>query len=1255
MLKKFMAALLAVCLLLTTLPTAMLAGEGEGDGNGGETPAPITMTVDSISVNPTVVIQEQTGTQLTINFSLETTEVGQSFKIGDKASVDTNIGDLFNANWNESFKDITVTDSSQKVIGTISVTETEVTFTVGEGLVEQNMYDGGQVTFLSGLTAKNVGATAENPTDKNLEIGGAKASIEFQQPATPEGASGGWVDLDTYWKNGGPKEGHSFIIPAKESPTGKQITAGDEASMYIEVNPIGSMHLYGSTTYPDRKPTVYQQMFVKDEIPSAGVIDEDSVYISAAVPALAEYDGIVEDDSRCPLEEGDWYAKRAGTMRYQIANNSENASTSDRLKKLEQTEEETIDQFEDRVRAELSWGIYYDENTNTQTFMCNFGCVGDPDPKKNNGIYYEDFDGLSSTYVKKYPQIFSNERGITGGNIVSYYIEFDTYYPEIERLQSVQNTMYMSQASNPEQYQGARSATYYITPLHGGSTGVPKKNQVIVKVVDEDNKSLPIEGATFIVQERDENGEWKNTNAIGTTDKYGRIVFDYFPQGTYRLHQTATADGYQFSNDTFGSGNIPIANNVSTDGTFTVTGDEEFGFSTIVTNKKIDDPVKVTFDQNYETDPRTWAEVSLEENQSISELGNAWPTNPSRDGYTFQGWNTAANGSGATFEATTLVSKDITVYAQWQPVEVVTLAPADQTIYTGGVDGSDENDEFPHPIYLLGGEALDENTTFCVNGTVWNNETYEYPFTVKYYDGDKEITDDQRYGDYAARIVPVGNFKLSDITTADGKGIDFKEGTLRIRYVSNFTEASANALTSDAVLYADESEEATARAQVEASGEAGVILPASSQIYLNGNKSYVYSADGPGQIALLFDELLPASAGGDSTDLVDDLIARAAAEGYHIQDSNTMFRYLDLVDTKDSNAWVSSSEGSDVFWPYPEGCDRNDDIQLLHFTDLHREYRMTGEAPLAEQIAASDVENVSIEKTANGIWFHVAESGFSPFALVWDEKNDHPHWPPVGPGDDDDDPSEDPEEPDTPALDKVNHFLYVEGYPEDYRTGEYSDNEDLWPVKPQGNITRAEVATIFYRLLKDEVREEIETDVSSFPDVNKDDWFNVTVSSLANMGAISGYEDGTFRPNEPISRAELAAMAVRFYDTFEAEYEEGTFLDVDGDEWYADAIAAAEELGIIGGYPDGTVRPEANITRAETCAIVNRVLERRPHDDHLGDVEDMRTWPDNQPGAWYYADMQEATNGHYYEWIDIDGSKFEEWTEVDKDYDWTKR
>lgn len=276
---------------------------------------------------------------------------------------------------------------------------------------------------------------------------------------------------------------------------------------------------------------------------------------------------------------------------------------------------------------------------------------------------------------------------------------------------------------------------------------------------------------------------------------------------------------------------------------------------------------------------------------------------------------------------------------------------------------------------------------------------------------------------------------------------------------------------------------------------------------------------------------------------------------------------------------------------------------------------------------------------------------------------DEPTTDPDEPTTDPDEPTTDPDEPtdpdnpdpDTPSLNKDDHFLYIEGYPEDYRTGEESWDESVWPVKPQGNITRAEVATIFYRLLKGEVREEIETDVNSFPDVNADDWFNVTVSSLANMGAISGYEDGTFRPNEPITRAELAAMAVRFYDAFEAEYEEGTFLDVDGDEWYADAIAAAEELGILGGYPDGTVRPNNNITRAESCAIVNRTLGRVPDADHLLPDDVMKTWPDNPESAWFYADMQEATNGHEYEWITEDGNKVEEWLSIMLDNDWTDR
>ena len=1221
MLKKFMAALLAVCLLLTTLPTAMLAGEG--DGIGGET-KDLTVTIESLRVADTVYQGDQYG--VVFDFKIDTT-AGVSLEKGDVVSVETNIGELFDGKWDEiSPIEIYADKERTKVLASVDVTADKITITVGE--VETNTFEiQAPVTIPGTLVARNVGAENGKNVEKTLEIGERSKDVTFKWKDS--GSSGGSnyssVDIDTLWKSA--------------------YELGDlsGATITIEVNPIGSMDLYGYSTNTDpnrRTPVIHDTLFVSDEIPEHGFVDVDSVKICTAVSSV----GTTTEEHTFNT----WYTVPAGTnfanrwcLRTDIVDSH--------MTLLKQNEGESRADFEQRLKAtSLSWGIYYDEESNTETFMCNFGRVGDKN--NNNGLMFKDF--ADASWIEEYPDIFGPD-AFSGGNVMSYYIEFVTYYPDIVGTKEVRNygkrTSFENGSNNPST-SGNYSAYYTIDNTTG--VGVARKNEVRLKLVDKDD-STPIAGAKFKVQQLQDE-QWVDVpNLETTTDENGLITFAPFPKGEYRLVQVTYTDGYLENSTIFAGNGESAANSVESDGTFTVSGTESVGFATIVTNKKAGDPVKVTFDKNDQSEPNVIKEVTLEKDSAV---GNAWPTNPSRDGYTFIGWNTEANGSGEVFEATTLVSEDITVYAQWQPVEFVTLTPEDQTIYTGGVNGSDENDEFPHPIYLLGGEALDENTLFCVNGTVWNNETYEYPFTVKYYDDSgTEITDDRRYGDYTARIVPVKGVKLSDITTADGKGIDFQEGTLRIRYVSSFTEASDNALTSDAVLYTDESGEATARAQVEASGEAGVILPASSQIYLNGNHSYVYSADGPGQIALLFDELLPASAGGNSTDLVDDLIDRAAEEGYNIQDSNTMFRYLDLVDTKDSNAWVSSSEGSDVFWPYPEGCDRNDDIQLLHFTDLHREYRMDNDTSLTDLIADSEVENVTIEKTANGIWFYVDESGFSPFALVWDEKNDHPHWPPVGPGDDDDDPSENPEEPDTPDdLNTVDHFSYVVGYPEDYRTGEPTDNEDLWPVKPQSDITRAEVATIFYRLLKADVRDENTTDVSDFSDVSSSDWYGTTVATLAEMNIVEGYEDGTFRPNAPITRAEFAAIATRFFEKTGATYEPGTFTDVTGDEWFASAIMDAVNLGLIGGYEDGTVRPNNNITRAEACAIVNRTLGRVPDADHLLPADEMKTWPDNPETAWYYADMQEATNGHEYEWITDDGSRVEEWTgPLDKD--WTSR
>ena len=253
--------------------------------------------------------------------------------------------------------------------------------------------------------------------------------------------------------------------------------------------------------------------------------------------------------------------------------------------------------------------------------------------------------------------------------------------------------------------------------------------------------------------------------------------------------------------------------------------------------------------------------------------------------------------------------------------------------------------------------------------------------------------------------------------------------------------------------------------------------------------------------------------------------------------------------------------------------------------------------------------------------------------------------PPYDPGDPDPEPEPDdpePDEPDTPDdLNTVDHFSYVVGY------------ED-GTVMPQKQITRAEVVTIFYRLLKADVRDENTTDVSDFSDVSSSDWYGTTVATLAEMNILKGYEDGTFRPNEPISRAEFAAIATRFFEETGATYKPGTFTDVTGSEWFADAIMDAVNLGLIGGYEDGTVRPNNNITRAEACAIVNRTLGRVPDADHLLPEDEMKTWPDNPESAWFYADMQEATNGHEYEWITEDGNKIENWTDL-LDKDWNDR
>lgn len=219
-------------------------------------------------------------------------------------------------------------------------------------------------------------------------------------------------------------------------------------------------------------------------------------------------------------------------------------------------------------------------------------------------------------------------------------------------------------------------------------------------------------------------------------------------------------------------------------------------------------------------------------------------------------------------------------------------------------------------------------------------------------------------------------------------------------------------------------------------------------------------------------------------------------------------------------------------------------------------------------------------------------------------------------------------------LNGSNHFAYVVGY---------KDGN----VRPQGNITRAETAAIFFRLLKEDVRSENLSKHNDFADVTEDSWYNTAVSTMAGMNILKGRTANSFAPQAPITRAEFAAICARF-DSGRAE-ENSSFTDISG-HWAEKEIERAATLGWVSGYTDGSFHPDAPITRAEAMTLINRVLCRMP-ETKADLLDSMTKWPDNQPGAWYYLAVQEATNSHTYEQKD---SKYETWTALTAEPDWSK-
>lgn len=475
-------------------------------------------------------------------------------------------------------------------------------------------------------------------------------------------------------------------------------------------------------------------------------------------------------------------------------------------------------------------------------------------------------------------------------------------------------------------------------------------------------------------------------------------------------------------------------------------------------------------------------------------------------------------------------------------------------------------------------------------------------------------------------------------------------------------------------------------------GEPAMIEKEGTIYTINGSSVAV---DENAQIALLFDNII-----NSADENREELLKERAEEFLETTNSSRSYdiKYLDLVDRNNGNMWVTAQDASGnprditIYWPIPENMDKDVNVKILHFKDLHRD-TSTGE--IESSIEQCVVEEVPVTKiTDTHVVFEAGAKGFSPFALVWEKADSgssgggggssakhYTLYYESNEGTEYDDESY--KKNTVVELDKVpvrmgytftgwyadeeltekitememtsdktvyagwvkstvpeqlngdDHFAYVVGYPDG-------------SVQPNGNITRAEVAAIFFRLLQPEVRDGNLSNTNVFTDVTENDWHNVSVSTMAALNIVKGRTETTFVPDAPITRAEFAAICARF-DTGLTEGD-SNLTDISG-HWAEEEIERAVSLGWIAGYPDGTFRPDQYITRAEAVSIINRVLCRMPEEpEDL--LDDMNIWPDNMDtNKWYYLAVQEATNSHTYE---HKGEIYETWLTMRDDPDWSR-
>ena len=634
--------------------------------------------------------------------------------------------------------------------------------------------------------------------------------------------------------------------------------------------------------------------------------------------------------------------------------------------------------------------------------------------------------------------------------------------------------------------------------------------------------------------------------------------------------------------------------------------------------------VTLTYNANFGTPPASTQISGLKNNGLIDLLSYDELELPKRDGYTFTGWNTQQDGHGISFAAGTSAARVDKVepnvlYAQWkkttidEEVTVIITGKTDTKVYNGS-----EQSVTGYEVKSISNE-LYKTTDFTFNGTATatgtDADTYQMGLKPENFENKNANFSKVTF------VVTDGSLTITkrDVTLTSASASKPYDGTALTS--KNVTVGGNGFADGEGATYnVTGSQTEVGKSDNEFTYELNANTKASNyNITMYKGELVITAADSVAYKVEHYKQNLDGSY-NDTPNDIDPLsgtagtLTAAAAKDYPGFTPGTV-----------TQEKIKSDGTTTIKIQYT----RNSYTLTINY--VYRDGSKAAESHIETILYGKDY-SVTSPKISSYTADKLVVSGTMPAdnrtVTVTYTKNGGHHPRPK--------PTVEIEDDDALGLNTTDHFAYIVGY----GNGE---------VRPQNNITRAEVATIFFRLLTDDVRDENLTKTNRYSDVAATSWYNTAVSTLSSMGIITGYPDGTFRPNAAITRAEFAAIAARFDN--DGDKTAAKFSDI-ATHWAKDEISIAYNNGWITGYPDGTFGPQRDITRAETMTLVNRVLNRLPEtEDDL--LPNMTVWTDNaNPKAWYYLAVQEATNSHYYKFKT--NSQYEKWTELRETRDWTQ-